>query len=300
MKIKNILFWAITVIISVASAYFQRQTGPTKPYRGSVTIAEQEVDFSLIRTFIIPKDAYKRVNDGTEKTINDDAPAKLKIADEEHFPLDAPVKVRVSNEEISGYFRYKRFPGEFSWDTLQLVRENEYLVAIIPGLTAPGGKWQYQVFLEKNDEQVKLSEDPIIIRFRNDVPAWAMIPHIILMFAAMLFSNRAALAAIGKQKTYTYALLTCITFIGGGLVFGPIVQKYAFGDWWTGWPFGTDLTDNKTAFAMIFWIVALIKARKNPMHRSWVLVAAIVLLLIYYIPHSLMGTEIDWTQEQLP
>ncbi len=264
MNKNNLLFWAIAIIISVASAYFQRQTGPTKPFRGSVSIAEQEIEFRLIRSF--PQ------------------------------PMDAPARITVEDIEIDGYFRYKRYPSFDIWDTIPLVRRDEHLIAFIPQQPA-AGKVMYQIVLEKDGEKVRLSEEPIIIRFRNSVPAWAMIPHIILMFAAMLFSNRAAMAAIGKQKTYNYVLLTFITFVGGGLIFGPIVQKYAFGDWWTGWPFGTDLTDNKTAFAMIFWIAAFVKARKNPMHRTWVLVAAIVLLLIYYIPHSLMGSEIDWTQE---
>ena len=266
MKQKNILFWAIAIIITLASSYFQRQTGPTKPFSGSVQIAEQEIDFSLIRTF--PR------------------------------PMDAPARVVVEDEEITGFFRYKRYPSFDEWDTIPLVRSDEHLIAFIPQQPA-AGKVKYQIFLEKDDERAVLTEEPVIIRFRNSVPAWAMVPHIILMFAAMLFSNRAALAAIGKQKTYTYVVLTFITFVGGGLVFGPIVQKYAFGDWWTGWPFGTDLTDNKTAFAFIFWIVALIKTRQNKQHRTWVIVAAIILLLIYYIPHSMFGSEIDWTQEQL-
>jgi len=124
-----------------------------------------------------------------------------------------------------------------------------------------------------------------------------MLPHILLMFTAMLFSTRAGLAAIFREKTFSLTLWTFVTFVLGGLVFGPIVQKYAFGDYWTGWPWGTDLTDNKTAFAFIFWLIALIKVLKHPRHRSWVLVASIVLLLIYLIPHSLLGSEIDWTQE---
>ena len=31
----------------------------------------------------------------------------------------------------------------------------------------------------------------------------------------------------------------------GGMILGPIVQKYAFGAYWTGIPFGHDLTDAK-------------------------------------------------------
>ncbi len=263
---KQILFWALTIIITVVSAYYQRQTGPTKPVESEVTISGQKIEFSLRRSF--------------------------------HRPTDAPVTIDAADEAIEGFFRYKRYPSFDQWDTLDLVRRDDQLIAYIPQQPA-AGKVNYQIVLQKGDEKVKLTEYPVTIRFRNDVPAWAMIPHILLMFAAMLFSNRAAIAAIGREKTYTYVLLTFITFVGGGLIFGPIVQKYAFGDWWTGWPFGTDLTDNKTAFAFIFWIVALFKTRQNPNHRTWVLVAAIVLLAIYFIPHSLLGSEIDWTQEPM-
>jgi hypothetical protein len=73
------------------------------------------------------------------------------------------------------------------------------------------------------------------------------------------------------------------------------VQKYAFGAYWTGWPVGTDLTDNKTAVAFLLWVLAVYKLWKDREKRGWALVAAIVLLLIYLIPHSMMGSEIDHT-----
>jgi hypothetical protein len=81
----------------------------------------------------------------------------------------------------------------------------------------------------------------------------------------------------------------------GGLVFGPFVQKHAFGDYWTGWPFGTDLTDNKTAFAFIFWLIALYRLYRNRGERLWVIIASLVLLAVYMIPHSMLGSEIDHT-----
>jgi hypothetical protein len=117
------------------------------------------------------------------------------------------------------------------------------------------------------------------------------------MFVAMLLSTRAGLAAIFGERTFRLALWTFVTLVVGGLILGPIVQKYAFGAYWTGWPFGTDLTDNKTAVAFLFWLVALVMAWKKPYHRTWVLAASFVLLLVYLIPHSLLGSEIDWTEE---
>jgi hypothetical protein len=75
-----------------------------------------------------------------------------------------------------------------------------------------------------------------------------------------------------------------------------MVQKFAFGAYWTGWPFGHDLTDNKTLVALLIWIVALIVQLRNKKGRAWVIAAAIILLAVYLIPHSVLGSEIDYTQ----
>ncbi len=261
---KTVLFWIIAIIITLLSSVYTRMTGPTKPVRGTVEVADETIPYRLIRTH--------------------------------DQPSDAPVRIKAGNRDIEGYYRVRLYPSYEPWDTLKLVRENEHLVAYIPELPA-AGKAKYQIVLETDEESVVVNEEPVIIRFRDAVPAWALTPHIIFMFAAMLFSMRAGIAALAREKTWNYALWTIVTLILGGLVFGPIVQKYAFGDWWTGWPWGTDLTDNKTAVSFIFWVIAFFKVRKNPYHRSWVLAAAIVLFVIYLIPHSMLGSEIDWTQE---
>jgi hypothetical protein len=72
------------------------------------------------------------------------------------------------------------------------------------------------------------------------------------------------------------------------------VQKYAFNSYWTGWPFGGDLTDNKTALAFLGWVCALVALYRSKRPRAWALGAAIFLLLVYLIPHSLLGSEIDY------
>ena len=141
-----------------------------------------------------------------------------------------------------------------------------------------------------------LTEEPIIIRFRGDVPAAIIIPHIILVFGAMLLSTRTGLEALLKRPGIrTLTLWTTAFLFIGGMIGGPIVQKYAFGAFWTGWPLGSDLTDNKTAVAMIFWLIALWRTRRKPDARAWPLAAALVTLIIFLIPHSLLGSELDYT-----
>jgi hypothetical protein len=114
------------------------------------------------------------------------------------------------------------------------------------------------------------------------------------MFIAMLFSTLAGLMAVIKYPLYNkYAVWTLVLFTAGGMVLGPIVQYDAFGDFWTGIPFGWDLTDNKTLIAFIFWVLAVIMNRKKE-RPVYVVLAAIVLLLVYSIPHSMFGSQLDY------
>jgi hypothetical protein len=82
--------------------------------------------------------------------------------------------------------------------------------------------------------------------------------------------------------------------IFGGLILGPVVQKYAFDAYWTGFPFGHDLTDNKTAVAFIGWLIAFLMYKKSNQPKRWALFASILLLIVYLIPHSVLGSELDY------
>jgi hypothetical protein len=78
------------------------------------------------------------------------------------------------------------------------------------------------------------------------------------------------------------------------MILGPVVQKYAFGAYWTGWPWGTDLTDNKTAVAWLLWVAAFVTHRLGKDVTKLATVAALVTLLVYLIPHSMFGSELKY------
>lgn len=99
-----------------------------------------------------------------------------------------------------------------------------------------------------------------------------------------------------KLKKLTFWTLGLL--VAGGAVFGPIVQWYAFDALWTGWPFGHDLTDNKIAVALAAWITAAIALYRSKNPKRWVLGAAIVMFVTYLIPHSLLGSELDYNPGQ--
>ena len=144
-------------------------------------------------------------------------------------------------------------------------REEGKLVGALPSQPA-AGKLEYYIKLgtPSGREVAIAGEKPVVIRFKGNVPAGIMIPHILIMFFAMLLSNLAGLTAAFKsprQKIYGQWALWLL--LAGGMILGPLVQKYAFGDLWTGIPFGWDLTDNKTLIAVIAWIFAVVMNRKK-------------------------------------
>ncbi len=136
---------------------------------------------------------------------------------------------------------------------------------------------------------------------RGDVPAPILITHVGLMFIGLIFSTRAGLEFFSKQpKLRTLILCTIVLFSVGGLVFGPFVQKYAFDAYWTGWPFGGDLTDNKTAAMVLVWVVAWIALGRSKAPARWALLAAVLTLAVYLIPHSMFGSELDYSKTAPP
>jgi len=259
---KSTLIWILCIIFTLAIAYYQRKTGPTHTIRGKITFAEETVKYKLIRS-----------HGGDD---------------------DASIEIPVKDAGISAWCKYRRKGAGDEWITQEMIIDGENRVAILPH-QPPAGKIEYLISLKKGDQEVVLTEDPVNIRFKGGVPGWILILHIAFIFMAMLFSTRTGIEAIFRGKNiYKYTLITLVLFLIGGMILGPIIQKYAFGDYWTGWPFGGDLTDNKSLVAFIFWIIAFIFVSRKKNHRTWVVIAAVVFLLTYMIPHSVLGSEYDY------
>jgi hypothetical protein len=154
----------------------------------------------------------------------------------------------------------------------------------------------------KPSEFLKNGEKSIVLRYKDPVPGGILIPHIFFMFFAVLFGLRAglsALADVGTMRRWVIISLTGMTI--GGMMLGPLVQKNAFGEYWTGFPYGGDFTDNKTLIMWFVWVLAIaiigLKPKKNEMvSRVVVLIATIVMTSVYLIPHSMGGSTLDYSK----
>jgi len=260
-----VILWVIAVVITIASAVYQRVTGPTHPLSGNASMGEMSVDYKLERSH---------------------------GGDDDHR-----VAIKTPDQSVEGTLSYKRFKTDDDWTDIPMNREEEYLVGHLPH-QPPAGKLQYRVKLFEGSHEVTLPEvGSTVIRFKGAVPPWFLIPHIVFMFLAMLVSTRTGLQAVvtGKNlKEYTVWSIALLLF--GGLIFGPIVQEFAFGELWTGVPFGIDLTDNKTLIAFAGWLVATVAVFKKRSPRAFVLGASILMLAIFLVPHSVLGSELDYAE----
>ena len=259
--------WAIALLVTLVAARYQRTTGPTYPVGGEVIVDSTHVSYIFLRS-----------HGGAG---------------------DQPVELTVPDTSITGVLRYRHYPTHEQWTEIPMKRQGQKLVAALPH-QPPAGKLEYRVLLKGKHGQVSVPrKEAVVTRFKGAVPLWVLIPHIFFMFLAMLFSTRAGLEALfnpkGNLKALTYWTIG-ILFIGG-LILGPIVQKFAFGAFWTGVPFGWDLTDNKTLIAFVAWLFALYFAAKNSRQaRWWVLLASVVMIAVFLIPHSMHGSELKYDE----
>jgi hypothetical protein len=264
ITLKNWLIWIFAIFFTVVIAAYQRITGPTYPMKVKKEIGQTMIKAQLLRSY-----------DGQD---------------------DARISLNIPDTTIQGKIQFRRFKSYDNWTTAPMIRKGDSLLASLPHQNI-SGKMMYHITLVKGNQQVLLNDEAAVLRYKGHIPLAVLLPHILIIFLAMLFSTITGLEAITKGKhVWLYTWITIITLFIGGLVLGPIVQKYSFGVYWDGWPFGNDLTDNKSILAFLFWVIALIVQYKNREKKLWTIIASVVMLIVFLIPHSVLGSEIDYTK----
>ncbi len=203
---------------------------------------------------------------------------------------------------IQATLRYRRYPTEDEFSVVPLERQDGRLVGRIPA-QPPAGKVEYYVTLRTPTGVQRLpgaNQPTVTLRFKGPVPAYVLAPHVLFMFLAVLVGMRAGLAALFEPRGVRRLAWTALLLMTvGGMVLGPVVQKYAFGEFWTGFPLGYDLTDNKVLVMWLVWLAACAAVgwrRGGHERRSRLAVglAALVMMAVYLIPHSAQGSELDY------
>lgn len=288
---KSFLLWVLALFLMLASVVYQRSTGPTYPVKGELTTNSTEYKYKLIRT-----------HETTEG-------ARIELPDTESDNLEA-------------FLHYKRFQTKdtitkISFEKVNLPPQEGWFYSLFSSLKrktdigyvaqlpvqASAGKMEYFISGTLDNKTFRIPEegqDNIVLRYKDPVPNGVLIPHVFFMFFAVLFGLRAGLSALFQPKNMRkWAIVSLIGMSVGGMILGPIVQKYAFGEYWTGFPYGGDFTDNKTLILWLAWVFAIaiigLKPKaKEKISRIVVLIATVVMMAVYLIPHSMGGSTLDY------
>ncbi len=258
---KKYVYWLLAIVITLVLSIYQRMTGPTHPKRVAVELNGESYKIKL------PRSGVQHDEILTLKDVPSNTNAQL---------------------------HYRRYPTSDDYTTVNFVWKDGECQAVLP-VQPVAGKLQYYITADGKDYP---ADEPLVIRFRNDVPTYILVPHILFMFAAMLFAVYTLLLIIGRKPYAKWLKITVATLFIGGFIFGPLVQHVAFGPWWTGFPFGTDLTDSKTLISFLVFLVALATLKWK--YNKWVVAFAVLLMVaIFTIPHSSYGSEYDYSTQQI-
>jgi hypothetical protein len=167
--------------------------------------------------------------------------------------------------------------GEGSWEVALPARDK-------------GERLSYALSILREGAAVaRIPEDEgsfILVKYKGEVSPAVLILHVIFMFAAFFFMVQSLWSAVGILR--------------GGWPLGFLLNYQAFGYLWEGYPFGYDITDNKTQVMFVFWLVSLLLVRGSFLSRNEesdrlgarsfaaaVMVSFAVSLLLFIVPHSL-------------
>ena len=182
--------------------------------------------------------------------------------------------------------------------------------AILPEFEK-GTKIYYALELYRgNDRAARIPEEEgafLFIKYKGKVSAVVLTLHILFMFASFYFMVQGLWSAIGilagrawKAEAVGHARWVLISSFIGGWPLGFILNYQAFGVVWEGFPFGYDVTDNKTQIMFVFWLVSLLLVRGSFLGKGEkldilgsrgfavaLIVSFVVSLALFIVPHSL-------------
>lgn len=261
---RSTVFWIAAVVVTIFSVIYQRITGPTFPVSGKATIDGREVSYRFLRSHDVD--------------------------------TDASIEVVCADSSVNGVTEWRRYKTGEPWTRVEMRHTQGGLTAVLPRQPM-AGKLEYRVLVSKGTERAALPEEnTVVIRFKGAVPLPVLLLHIVSMFAAMLLSVRAGLEFFNPNDRLSGLIPWAVACLAiGGLVLGPVVQKYAFDAYWTGWPFGHDLTDNKTFLALAGWLCAWWALGRKKHAKAWALGAALLMFVVYMVPHSVFGSELKYS-----
>jgi hypothetical protein len=275
----NVLLWVLAAALTLGTFLYQDKTGPTQPIEREFSTSKGTLHTKFLRS----------ENIGTDLAVM----------------FTAPVP-----DGVTAKVKYRRYTTNDPWTTVDMkplsvtvsrrgeTEQVKGLGVLLPSLQERAGKYEYFVLISDGtgDPVSFTGEKPIYARYKGAVPTPVLIVHILVIFVSMTFGIRTVFESLRKGGNYVWMIwATLISLLIGAFVLGPLVQWYAFRVWWSGVPFGFDWTDNKVLVELVFWVFALAMnwGKRRAPWAVWL--AGAVMLVVYFIPHSVFGSEYNYS-----
>lgn len=136
------------------------------------------------------------------------------------------------------------------------------------------------------------------VRWEGKASFILLLLHIVLMVAALFLLIHALYYAMcyimnGEKAEHTIKAVNAgiIAFFITGFPIGCVIEKQVLGNYWEGFPFGTDITDSKTLLILVLFVVFMILQKKGKISMkgyAWsVIINTILTIILFLLPHSL-------------
>lgn len=202
-----------------------------------------------------------------------------------------------------------RIGGAELLETVPMDRAGDVWTARLPSLER-GRRIEYGFRLAGTGETA--AERPLttrlfLLKYKGEVSPTVLVLHVLCMFASFFFIvesliGAGAILARSETKEFTLAMTRWVLLFSflGGWPLGFALNWQRFGVMWEGYPFGYDVTDNKTQVMFLFWLVVMLLSWRSFFGKrdggdpvpdrvyAWaVVVSAVVSLVLFLVPHSL-------------
>jgi hypothetical protein len=225
---------------------------------------------------------------------------------------DAPVYVEVtaspdvSDQEVFLY--YGTEPAEYELVRMKPLEEGRYF-GMIPALSRATLVHYYVEARAGTDLVARVpsdtDEEAFVFYFKGIPNRKILVAHVVLMFVSLfifIFAGYLAVKAIKDRRIVLHiprlSFLGVVIFFVSSFPLGMVVAYQTYGTPWSGFPIGTDITDNKSLGIVAYWAAATFfyrgsVFRKDPNGDLFsmttlpyvYLVGVIVTIALFLIPH---------------
>ncbi len=250
---RKILFLGIAIGISIVAVIIQQFLDKDYPYKTSILIGEKSYNLSL-----------PVVNQGT---------------------IDCIIELEIPDTSIHGAVYFKLFNSQTKWKRNGLIRLNDKLVSILP-YQKPNVKLMYYLELTDGKNTYPIAkEQPVVVRYENEVPKYIQYPGVVLYFLALIIICYLGMVTLFGIPDFKKYIRWAFILISIGTIFEAIRFFLAYHHLLL----LPDPYNNFTFFKLIiifliWWAIYKLNSIKE--RRFLTLLAVIISLALYILPHQ--------------